>query len=88
MQISPVTRSKSDAQIAYNRLSRIYDLLAGSSETPLMHRGLEMLAVQEADSVLEIGCGAGKALVEIFHKVIENGELHGIDLSPVMLQKA
>jgi ubiquinone/menaquinone biosynthesis C-methylase UbiE len=88
MQISPVTRSKSDAQIAYNRMSRVYDLLAGSSETPLMRRGLEMLAVREAESVLEIGCGTGKALVEILIKVGENGAVHGIDLSPGMLRQA
>jgi ubiquinone/menaquinone biosynthesis C-methylase UbiE len=88
MQISPVTRSKSDAQIAYNRMSRIYDLLAGSSETRLMHQGLEMLAVREAESVLEIGCGTGKALSELSPQVGGTGWVHGIDLSPGMLQKA
>jgi ubiquinone/menaquinone biosynthesis C-methylase UbiE len=87
MQISPVTRSKRTAQIAYNRMSRIYDLLAGSSETPLMRAGLELLAVNEAETVLEIGCGTGKGLVEITNKVGATGQVHGIDLSAGMLRQ-
>jgi demethylmenaquinone methyltransferase/2-methoxy-6-polyprenyl-1,4-benzoquinol methylase len=88
MQISPVTRSKNDARTAYNRMSCIYDLLAGSSETPLMHVGLDLLAVREAESVLEIGCGTGKGLVEITKKVGSKGQVHGIDLSSGMLRQA
>jgi ubiquinone/menaquinone biosynthesis C-methylase UbiE len=88
MQIRPVTRSKSDAQIAYDRMSRFYDLLAGSSETLLMHKGLEMLAVREAESVLEIGCGTGRALVEISNEVGKTGRVNGIDLSQGMLRQA
>jgi ubiquinone/menaquinone biosynthesis C-methylase UbiE len=87
MQISPVNRSKSAAREAYDRMSSVYDLLAGSSETPLMRRGLEMLAVGEGESVLEIGCGTGKAQVELCNRVGAAGRLFGIDLSPGMLQQ-
>jgi ubiquinone/menaquinone biosynthesis C-methylase UbiE len=88
MQISAVTRSKSTARRAYDRMSRIYDLLAGSSETPLMRAGLEMLAVDIADTFLEIGCGTGKGLVEISIKLGDTRQVHGIDLSSGMLQRA
>jgi ubiquinone/menaquinone biosynthesis C-methylase UbiE len=88
MQISRVKRSKSSARRTYNRLSGIYDLLAGSSETPLMHLGMQMLGVGSGESVLEIGSGTGKGLVELGIQVGESGRVHGIDLSRGMLQRA
>ncbi len=88
LQIRRVTRSKNEAQAAYNRLSGIYDWLAGSSETPLMMLGLEMLAAGAGDSILEIGSGTGNALLELANKVGESGIVHGVDLSPGMLQQA
>ena len=88
MQISRVNRSKSAARTAYNRMSRFYDRLTGSSETPIMRQGLKMLAVDRAESVLEIGCGTGKALAEMCAQVGASGGVHGIDLSPGMLRQA
>ncbi len=88
MQISPVTRPKSAAQKAYDRMSGIYDLLAGSSETPLMRRGLELLRVGMGDAVLEIGCGTGKALAQVCTQVGVTGRVYGVDLSPGMLQQS
>ncbi|MFZ0532240.1 MAG: hypothetical protein WAM09_03595, partial [Anaerolineales bacterium] len=61
MQISRVERSKSAARRAYNRMSRIYDLLAGSSEAQFIHLGLDMLAVRAGETILEIGSGTGTA---------------------------
>ena len=63
-------------------------MLAGSSETPLMRRGLEMLAASEGESVLEIGCGTGKAQVELSARVGAAGSVFGIDLSSGMLRQA
>ena len=88
MQVKRVTRSKTEARAAYNRLSRIYDLLAGASETPLMQLGLDMLALDKGESVLEIGYGTGKALVAMTLQVGKSGMVHGIDLSLGMLLQA
>jgi demethylmenaquinone methyltransferase/2-methoxy-6-polyprenyl-1,4-benzoquinol methylase len=88
MQISPVTRSKDAARRAYDRLSGIYDLLAGSSETPLSKLGLQMLAIKKGEQVLEIGCGTGKALAWITEQVADEGYVHGLDLSTGMLHQA
>ena len=88
MHLSPVNRSKYSAKQAYDRLSGIYDFLAGSSETQFMLQGLQMLAVHQGDSILEIGCGTGKALVELCHQAGERGKVHALDLSPGMLGKS
>ncbi len=88
MQIRRVTRSKSEARVAYDRLSLIYDWLTGTSETPLMQLGLDILAVGKGESVLEIGSGTGKALVELVNQVGEFGCVYGIDLSHGMLRQA
>jgi ubiquinone/menaquinone biosynthesis C-methylase UbiE len=85
MQISRVNRSKNAAKRAYNRLSRLYDPLAGTSEIQLIHLGLEMLSVRAGESVLEIGSGTGKALVKLFQRT---EKVYGLDLSPGMLQVA
>lgn len=88
MQISRVNRSKNAARRAYDRMSSFYDLLAGFSETPLMHLGLQMLAVEPDDSILEIGSGTGKAVVEFGKQVRDSGRVCGMDLSRGMLQQA
>jgi demethylmenaquinone methyltransferase/2-methoxy-6-polyprenyl-1,4-benzoquinol methylase len=69
-------------------MSRVYDPLAGSSETPLMRAGLEMLAVKHGESVLKIGCGTGKGLAELCNRVGFSGQVHGIDLSAGMVRQA
>ena len=88
MQINRVNRSKISAKRAYDRLSHIYDWLAGSSETQFMHLGLDMLATNAGETILEIGSGTGKALVELCHQVGESGKVHALDLSWGMLQKS
>ena len=87
MQISRVKRSKISAKAAYDRLSPIYDGLAGSSETQFMLQGLEMLAITPGETVLEIGCGTGKALVSLSRQTGSSGKVTAIDLSRGMLQK-
>jgi len=72
----------------YDRLSHVYDLLAGSSEMPFINLGLELLRVEPGESVLEIGCGTGKALVELCQQVTKKGNVYGLDLSYGMLQAA
>jgi ubiquinone/menaquinone biosynthesis C-methylase UbiE len=86
--VSRVTRTRKQARATYDRLSRWYDLLAGSSERPFRLRGLEMLAVQPGSRVLEIGAGTGEALLHLAESVHPNGLAAGIDLSPGMLRAA
>lgn len=86
--VSRVTRSKEAAKANYDKLSRVYDLLAAPSEA--MHRklGLEMLDAEEGEAVLEIGLGTGHALVELARAVGPSGEVVGLDISAGMLRQA
>jgi ubiquinone/menaquinone biosynthesis C-methylase UbiE len=87
MQISRVSRNKHTAKVTYDRLSPLYDWLAGSSETRFMYLGVQMLAMNPGESVLELGCGTGKALVELCDQVGEAGTVHALDLSRGMLRR-
>lgn len=87
-QPSRVTRTKEEAKRTYNRLSGVYDLLAGSSEAPHRERGLELLDTQAGEVMLEIGYGTGHALVQLARGVGPRGKVYGIDLSEKMWEVA
>ncbi len=72
----------------YNRMSRFYDLFAGASERRFTGIGLQRLAAQPGEKVLEIGFGTGHSLVALAEAVGGSGSVAGVDISEEMLRVA
>jgi len=83
-EMERVARPRKQARESYNSLSRWYDLFTGS-EKKFTDIGIQMLDVQANESVLEIGCGTGHALVEFCNK---SKKVFAVDLSEKMLKVA
>jgi len=78
----------STARTNYNRMSRFYDLFAGTSERRFTGIGLQMLAAWPGENVLEIGFGTGHSLVALMRSVGVSGKVTGVDISEGMLRMA
>jgi demethylmenaquinone methyltransferase/2-methoxy-6-polyprenyl-1,4-benzoquinol methylase len=86
--IARTTRRKEATRIAYNRMSGVYNLLSAIFEKKHREAGLEKLAVQSGETVLEIGFGTGRAIVAMARAAGDTGKVYGIDISDKMLRKA
>jgi len=87
-EITRVERTKEAAKTAYDRLSKWYDLLAGTSERKFAEVGLQMLDAKPGEKVLEIGFGTGNSLISLAQSTGSTGKVYGVDLSTGMFQVA
>lgn len=85
-KISRVTRSKEEAKISYNRISRLYDIIACRFESKYRTIGLKKLDVQRGEKVLDVGFGTGECIVALAKLVGTDGRVYGIDISEEMFK--
>ena len=85
--ILPVPRTREQARRYYDRLSGIYDIMAGSFERRYAMDTLARLSVQAGETVMEIGFGTGHCLERLAELVGDSGKARGADISPGMLNK-
>lgn len=83
-----VFQAKEERKAYYNKIARVYDLLAENSERGMREQGLQKLAVTPGEHVLEIGFGTGHCLAELAEAVGSSGRVYGIDLSENMVNRA
>lgn len=81
--ISRVPRSKEVAKASYDRISKWYDLLAGS-ERKYGYAGVQKLSPRKGEVVLEIGFGTGHYVLAMAQMVGPSGSVYGIDISEGM----
>jgi len=86
--VQRVFTTREETRRFYDKISRFYDLLAESSEGPMRALGLERLAVQPGEKVLEIGYGTGHCLLDLAKAVGPTGKVFGIDISEGMQRVA
>jgi ubiquinone/menaquinone biosynthesis C-methylase UbiE len=83
-----------DARIAqdqigqlYDKLAPVYDAWGQLTESRARHRAIELAAIEDGLSILEVAVGTGLTFREIV-KRNPHGRNAGIDISPGMLAKA
>jgi demethylmenaquinone methyltransferase/2-methoxy-6-polyprenyl-1,4-benzoquinol methylase len=85
--VARVFQSKHETKAFYNKIAKVYDLLAEHSERAVRQEGLAMFAPAAGEHLLEIGVGTGHCLVEIAEAVGPRGRAYGIDISENMLAR-
>jgi len=85
--VSRVFQTKSETKAFYNKIAKVYDLLAEHSERAIREEGLAMFAPTPGEHLLEIGVGTGHCLVELAEAVGSAGKVYGLDISENMLSR-
>lgn len=85
--IRRVKRTKQQARISYNRMSKWYDLFMGRLEKGFRDAGLKKLTVCEGEKVLEVGFGTGYCTTALAQLVGASGTVYAIDISEGMLNE-
>jgi demethylmenaquinone methyltransferase/2-methoxy-6-polyprenyl-1,4-benzoquinol methylase len=83
-----VLQSKDETKAFYDKIAKIYDLMAEHTEEPIRKAGLQMLNAQSGEKILEIGFGTGHCLADLAKSVGPAGRVFGIDISEKMREIA
>jgi len=83
--VLPVLQTREQIRAFYDKIAKVYDILAEHSERRVRKAGIEMLNARAGEKVLEIGFGTGHCLIELARAVGSSGSVFGIDLSHEMM---
>ena len=83
-----VLQTKSETKAFYDKIAKVYDLLAEHSEQPMREMGIKMLAPAQGEHLLEIGFGTGHVVADLATAVGPTGRVLGVDISESMLDRA
>lgn len=86
--VAPVTTTRTQTRAVYDRIAPLYQLLEGLWGQAAVARGLAALDARPGESVLDVGCGPGFALVHLARDVQPHGRAVGVDLSLRMCEVA
>ena len=78
---------QADIPHVYDRIAGVYDIWGRLTESRATARALELAAIEDGQSILEVAVGTGVVFREIVKKN-PHGQNLGIDLSPGMLARA
>jgi len=56
--------------------------------SPLGLRAMEALSPQTGEAILDVGCGAGKSVLQLADRVGPTGRVTGVDIAPAVLEVA
>jgi ubiquinone/menaquinone biosynthesis C-methylase UbiE len=76
-----VIRTKEEARRSYDLLSRWYDFFSGTGELKMGIDILELMELPASGTILEVGFGTGRILLELANRIGEKGRVYGVDLS-------
>ena len=85
--MQPARLGESEVVPTYSRLASRYDSWAALSESRARRRCLELAAIQNGETILEVAAGTGLLFVELL-KLNPDGVTEGVDLTEAMLMKA
>jgi SAM-dependent methyltransferase len=69
---------------AWLEVSELLDLQL----SPLGQRAIDGLAPEKSDVIVDIGCGAGQTVLQLAERVGPEGQVIGVDIAPILLERA
>jgi ubiquinone/menaquinone biosynthesis C-methylase UbiE len=69
---------------AWLEVSQLLDLQL----SPLGQRAIDAFAPKQSDVIVDIGCGAGQTVLQLAERVGPEGQVIGVDIAPIFLERA